>query len=80
MQILIRPPSTEQLPLELQSAETSSSTSAVDDSGRFGNVLSDFLSSSGLADSVKASVAAATQAAMSNNEKNEHVDTAVVPS
>ena len=70
----------EQLPLELQSAETSSSTSAVDDSGRFGNVLSDFLSSSGLADSVKASVAAATQAAMSNNEKNEHVDTAVVPS
>ncbi|MGO1251460.1 DNA translocase FtsK 4TM domain-containing protein [Psychrobacter sp.] len=70
----------EQLPLELQSAETSSSTSAVDDSGRFGNVLSDFLSSSGLADSVKASVAAATQAAMSNNEKNEHVDAAVVPS
>ena len=56
-------PAYEQLPLTLQSSEQAS---AVDNSGRFNNVLSDFLVNSGLTASVKASVAAATQATMSN--------------
>ncbi|WP_201592758.1 DNA translocase FtsK [Psychrobacter fozii] len=69
----------EQLPLELHSED---SVKAVENSGRFSNVLSEFLSTSGLADSVKASMAAATQAAMSNssamsnNENNQHLQTA----
>ncbi|WP_198333128.1 DNA translocase FtsK 4TM domain-containing protein [Psychrobacter aquimaris] len=70
----------EQLPLELQVA---SSARAVDNSGRFSNVLSEFLATSGLAESVKASVVAATQAAMPNSavksshENNEHVPVSV---
>ncbi|MGP9491998.1 DNA translocase FtsK 4TM domain-containing protein [Psychrobacter sp. AOP7-B1-24] len=66
----------EQLPLELQSAD---SAQTLDNKGRFGNVLSDFLATSGLADSVKASVVAATQTAMSSassNDNSEHFQTA----
>lgn len=77
-------PQHKQLPLELQSAEQASSALASDNSSRFSNVLSEFLTSSGLADSVKASVAAATQAAMSNKNAmsnqnhHEYADTAAV--
>ncbi|WP_348548847.1 DNA translocase FtsK 4TM domain-containing protein [Psychrobacter sp. KFRI-CH2-11] len=53
----------EQLALELPTADATDGEQSVDKSGRFGNVLSEFLTTSGLADSVKASVAAATQAA-----------------
>lgn len=69
----------EQLPLELPSEDR---VKAVDNTGRFSNVLSEFLSTSGLADSVKASMAAATQAAMSNsstmsnNENSQQLQTA----
>ncbi|MGP9689597.1 DNA translocase FtsK 4TM domain-containing protein [Psychrobacter sp. AOP22-C1-C5] len=56
-------PAYEQLALALQSAEQAR---AVDNSGRFNNVLSDFLVKSGLTASVKASVAAATQATATN--------------
>ncbi|MDN3454412.1 MULTISPECIES: DNA translocase FtsK 4TM domain-containing protein [unclassified Psychrobacter] len=65
----------EQLPLELQSADQASSAQAVNNTGRFGNVLSDFLATSGLADSVKASVIAAKAAAMSSHAKSELSDT-----
>lgn len=64
----------EQLPLELQSAENNSGTQDVSSSGRFGSVLSDFLATSGLADSVKASVIAAKAAATSNSSKGDQVD------
>ena len=68
-------PAYEQLPLALQSDEQ-----AADKSGRFSNVLSDFLVKSGLSDSVRASVVAATQAttvtktALSGQEKSETVE------
>ncbi|WP_240365930.1 DNA translocase FtsK 4TM domain-containing protein [Psychrobacter sp. KH172YL61] len=62
----------EQLPLELQSADDANSAHAVDNSGRFSNVLSDFLLTSGLADSVKASMATAKAAATSSDEKVTH--------
>ena len=65
----------EQLPLELQSAKNTSGTQDVSSSGRFGNVLSDFLSTSGLADSVKASVIAAKAVATSNSLKGEQDNT-----
>ncbi|WP_290178682.1 DNA translocase FtsK 4TM domain-containing protein [Psychrobacter sp. APC 3281] len=65
----------EQLPLELQSAENSSGTQDVSSSGRFGSVLSDFLATSGLADSVKASVIAAKAAATPNSSKGEQANT-----
>ncbi|MGE6475741.1 DNA translocase FtsK 4TM domain-containing protein [Psychrobacter sp. NPDC078631] len=65
----------EQLPLELQSAENTSGTQDVSNSGRFGSVLSDFLATSGLADSVKASVIAAKAAATPNNSKGEQANT-----
>ncbi|WP_197411810.1 DNA translocase FtsK [Psychrobacter sp. P11G3] len=64
----------EQLPLELQSAENTSGAQDVSSSGRFGSVLSDFLATSGLADSVKASVIAAKAAATPNSSKGEQVD------
>jgi len=64
----------EQLPLELQSAKNNSGTQDVSSSGRFGSVLSDFLATSGLADSVKASVIAAKAAATPNSSKGEQVD------
>lgn len=76
-------PQHKQLPLELQSDDQANSALAAENSGRFSNVLSEFLTSSGLADSVKASVAA-TQAAMSNknamsNQSHyEYADTAAV--
>ena len=65
----------EQLPLELQSAENSSGAQDVSSSGRFGSVLSDFLATSGLADSVKASVIAAKAAATLNSVKNDQANT-----
>ncbi|WP_201538144.1 DNA translocase FtsK 4TM domain-containing protein [Psychrobacter immobilis] len=70
----------EQLPLELQS---SNHAQAVDNSGRFNNVLSDFLVNSGLTDSVKASMVAAKQAtanqmAMANNVNSDYLNTAAV--
>ncbi|WP_201596696.1 DNA translocase FtsK 4TM domain-containing protein [Psychrobacter vallis] len=64
----------EQLPLELQSADHANHSQAADNNGRFGNVLSEFLVNSGLADSVKASMAA-TQAAMSSSDKSEDLNT-----
>ncbi|MGR3899962.1 DNA translocase FtsK [Psychrobacter sp. 1176_08] len=69
-------PAYEQLPLALQSSEQ-----ATDKSGRFSNVLSDFLVKSGLSDSVRASMAAATQAttatqtALSGHEKPDPLET-----
>ncbi len=65
----------EQLPLELQSADHANHSQAADNNGRFGNVLSEFLVNSGLADSVKASMAA-TQAAMSSSDNSEDLNTA----
>jgi len=65
----------EQLPLELQSAENTNGTQDVSSSGRFGSVLSDFLATSGLADSVKASVIAAKAAATPNSSKGEQANT-----
>jgi len=65
----------EQLPLELQSAENTSGTQDVSSSGRFGSVLSDFLATSGLADSVKASVIAAKAAATPNSSRGEQANT-----
>ncbi|WP_379543795.1 DNA translocase FtsK 4TM domain-containing protein [Psychrobacter sp. R86515] len=65
----------EQLPLELQSAENTSGTQDVSSSGRFGSVLSDFLATSGLADSVKASVIAAKAAATPNSSKSDKANT-----
>ncbi|MGE6342850.1 MULTISPECIES: DNA translocase FtsK [Psychrobacter] len=65
----------EQLPLELQSAENTSGTQDVNSSGRFGSVLSEFLATSGLADSVKASVIAAKAAATPNSSKSDQANT-----
>ncbi len=65
----------EQLPLELPSADHASHPQALDDSGQFSHVLSEFLVNSGLADSVKASMAAA-QTAMPNREEAEALTTA----
>jgi S-DNA-T family DNA segregation ATPase FtsK/SpoIIIE len=65
----------EQLPLELQSAENTSVAQDVSSSGRFGSVLSDFLATSGLADSVKASVIAAKAAATPNSSRGEQANT-----
>ena len=50
----------EQLPLELQAAEDAANQQQADNSGRFSHVLTDFLATSGLGASVKASIAAAT--------------------
>jgi len=65
----------EQLPLELQSAENNSGAQDVSSSGRFDSVLSDFLATSGLADSVKASVIAAKAAATPNSSKSDQANT-----
>ena len=68
-------PAYEQLPLALQSSKQ-----AADKSGRFSNVLSDFLVKSGLSDSVRASMAAAAQATtatqtpLSDHEKSGSVE------
>ena len=66
----------EQLPLELQSADHTDSINEADNSSRFSNVLSDFLSTSGLADSVKASIATAKEATTSSDEKSAPLYTA----
>ncbi len=71
-------PAYEQLPLTLQSA---GHAETVDNSGRFNNVLSDFLMKSGLADSVKASMAAAqatmpSQTTLSDHVQNDYTETA----
>ena len=80
-----------QLPLELPANDHShaiasnkdkdTDTSATDrtpadNSGRFGHVLTDFLAKSGLGASVKASMAAATQAATTNKIINDGLQTA----
>ncbi|WP_010197137.1 DNA translocase FtsK 4TM domain-containing protein [Psychrobacter sp. PAMC 21119] len=54
-------PEYDQLPLELQATEHEDNTQQSDSSGRFNHVLTEFLASSGLGASVKASMAAATQ-------------------
>ena len=71
-------PAYEQLPLTLQSA---GHAETVDNSGRFNNVLSDFLMKSGLADSVKASMAAAqatmpSQTTLSDHAQNDYSEAA----
>ena len=52
-------PEYDQLPLELQATEHEANTQQSDSSGRFNHVLTEFLASSGLGASVKASMAAA---------------------
>ncbi|MBF2720609.1 DNA translocase FtsK 4TM domain-containing protein [Psychrobacter sp. NG254] len=66
----------EQLPLELQPAEHASNAQAFGSGGRFGHALSDFLTTSGLADSVKASLAVAKEAATSSHQKEPQASTA----
>ena len=66
----------EQLPLELQPEEHASNAQAFGSGGRFGHALSDFLTTSGLADSVKASLAVAKEAATSSHQKEPQVSTA----
>jgi S-DNA-T family DNA segregation ATPase FtsK/SpoIIIE len=62
-----------QLPLELQSGHNShNGNQASDNSGRFSDVLTDFLAKSGLGASVKASMAAT----MANNAMNDGLQTA----
>ncbi len=64
-----------QLPLELQPTHNAHNDNQVsDNSGRFGNVLSDFLANSGLGASVKASMAAAAAIKV-----NESLQTAAMP-
>ncbi|MEN6671261.1 DNA translocase FtsK 4TM domain-containing protein [Psychrobacter sp. B38] len=72
-------PAYEQLPLTLQSAGHAETS---DNSGRFNNVLSDFLTKSGLADSVKASIAVAqantsSQTASSDPAQDNYSETTV---
>lgn len=55
----------EQLPLDLTAADHGNQTQTADKSGRFNNVLKDFLVTSGLGASVKASMSAAAAAANS---------------
>lgn len=68
----------EQLPLELQAAEDAASKQQQDNSGRFSHVLTDFLATSGLGASVKASMAAATQTSAINDGQSEHLQSAAV--
>ena len=69
----------EQLPLELQPADHAESASAADANKRFGNVLSDFLVTSGLAESAKASMAAAKEAMNFTDESGEQLYSASTP-
>ena len=69
-------PEYEQLPLELQAAEHANTKAQDGISGRFGNALTDFLSSSGLGASVKASMAAAAQVASERAKREEQLQTA----
>ncbi|WP_201588037.1 DNA translocase FtsK 4TM domain-containing protein [Psychrobacter jeotgali] len=56
-----------QLPLELQPAYSNNVSHAEDNSGRFGNVLNDFLAKSGLGASIKASMAEAEKTTEAHN-------------
>ncbi|HSP84264.1 MAG TPA: DNA translocase FtsK 4TM domain-containing protein [Psychrobacter sp.] len=69
-------PEYEQLPLELQAAEQSNTKERDSRSGRFNSALTDFLSSSGLGASVKASMAAAAQVASESAKREEPLQTA----
>ena len=60
-----------QLPLELQPQPAENDTNH----SRFGHVLTDFLSKSGVGASVKASMLAATEAAAANKLMNNHLQT-----
>ena len=66
----------EQLPLDLQAADHAGRTKHESRSSRFSNVLNDFLSTSGLGASVKASMAAAAQVASDNARREEQLQTA----
>ena len=66
-----------QLPLELDATQLSTAPET-HKQGRFGNVLTDFLTKSGLGESVKASMAAATEAAANSRMRNENLQTATV--
>ena len=74
-------PEYEQLPLELQAAGKANTKAQDGISGRFNSALTDFLSSSGLAASVKASMAAAAQVASERAKQEEQLQTAAaIPS
>ncbi|OXL23392.1 DNA translocase FtsK [Psychrobacter sp. DAB_AL32B] len=66
----------EQLPLELQAADHAGNRENGSRSGRFSNVLTDFLSTSGLGAGVKASMIAAAQAASDSARRDEQLQTA----
>ena len=69
----------EQLPLDLQTADHANHVQTADKSGRFNNVLKDFLATSGLGASVKASMSAAAavaQTATSSTAQDEQLQTA----
>ncbi len=66
----------EQLPLDLQAADHAIDRKNESRSGRFSNVLNDFLSTSGLGASVKASMAAAAQVASDSARREEQLQTA----
>lgn len=68
----------EQLPLELQATEDTAHKPQADNSGRFSHVLTDFLATSGLGASVKASMAAATPVSARNDSQSEHLSSAAV--
>ena len=68
----------EQLPLELQATEDTAHKQQTDNSGRFSHVLTDFLATSGLGASVKASMAAAMPVSATNDGQSEHLSSAAV--
>ncbi len=69
-----------QLPLELQPQPSDTDIEADDSHSRFGHVLTDFLSKSGLGASVKASMLAATEAAATNRMISDNLQTATAVS
>ena len=69
----------EQLPLDLPATDHANHAQTADKSGRFNNVLKDFLATSGLGASVKASMSAAAavaQTATSSTAQDEQLQTA----
>ena len=69
----------EQLPLDLSATDHANHAQTADKSGRFNNVLKDFLATSGLGASVKASMSAAAavaQTATSSTAQDEQLQTA----
>ncbi|WP_201620444.1 DNA translocase FtsK [Psychrobacter maritimus] len=71
----------EQLPLDLSATDHANHAQTADKSGRFNNVLKDFLATSGLGASVKASMSAAAavaQTATSSTAQDEQLQTASV--